>query len=226
MSDDEPAIVIPSSDGERYFEGATLTDSEAVAAVDRIAADLDEPASPNSLPGRGSGDAAASLSPHDDAAIDDLLSLHQAMHWLQGARSRIAENELTAKREHELIDEWLRTATEHDRREEAFWLAKATAYALRRRQETGGREKSQTGPHGRIETTAQEAEYVRDDPTLIAWAESHGYMRERVVREIDWKRLKADVIPHAGGVVLLAGDVVPGIVHRPREPKVTVTTWE
>ena len=185
------------------------------------------PSSPNSLPDLGSGDAAAPLSPHDDAAIDDLLSLHQAMHWLQGARSRIAENELTAKREHELINEWLQTATERDRRDAAYWEGQITAYALRRRQETGGRDKSLTGPHGRVETREQPPQYEFDDDELMPWAESHGFAPEREpVRSLDWRALKKRITPHLAGTVLLDGEVVPGLTHREAPPSVKVTTWE
>ena len=171
-------------------------------------------------------DEEAQIRPSDDATIDDLLSLHRAFRWLQSARSRIAENELTAKREHELIDEWERSATESDRRDAAFWEGQITAYALRRRQETNGRDKSLTGPHGRVETRELPELYERDDDALVPWAETHGFIRETVTRSVDWAALKKRLIPHVAGTVLLDGEMVPGVTHRERTPSVEVTTWD
>ena len=183
-----------------------------------------EPIVPNSLPDLGGGDAAAPLS--EPAEIDDLLSLHKAMRKLQTVRSRLAEVELTARREHEAIDEWEQTATKDDLREKAYLEAQIGSYALRRRSETNGHDKTITGPHGRVETRELPTEYVKDESALFPFAESHGFVRERVIREVDWAALKKRVIPHMAGTVLLDGEEVPGLTHRLREPSVEVVTWD
>lgn len=163
--------------------------------------------------------------PDETQGIDDLVSLARAFRHIAAARSRIAEIELTAQRERKRINQWELDTTGPDRRQIVHQEALIAAYARTRREDSGERDKSLSTPWGIVETRAQEDEFIRDDAVLLPWAESHGYIREKVSRELDWKRLKADVIPHMGGTVLLAGDVVPGIVHRPREPKVTVTPW-
>lgn len=162
----------------------------------------------------------------DLPTIEDLNALARAFRHLVAARSYIREIEQTAQRERDRIDEWEHRATERKRRRVARIEQQIGLYARSRREQSNERDKSLTTPWGIVSTTAQEDEYVRDDAVLLAWAAERGYTRQRVTHELDWKRLKADLMPHMGGACLLDSEVVPGVVHRAREPKVTVTPWE
>lgn len=230
--DPEPGLTTDTKKGEPTELGSTAhTQDRAQQGPDRAERSSANAAAPPhtapSLPALGGGDAAAPLSGPDDAQIDDMLSLHKALRRLQGIRSRIAENALTARHEHELIDEWEHKANEADLREQAYWEAKAGAYALRLRRETDGRVKTVTGPHGRIETRELPPVYDWDENTLLPWAETHCFAETRTETRIKWAELKKRLIPHVAGTVRLDdGQEVPGITHRLREPSVEIHTWE
>lgn len=158
--------------------------------------------------------------------IMDLVELGRAFRALANARSRIDEIVQTARAETERIQLWRQQATEKDQRTVTYFEGLIGAYALSRREDSKGHDKSLTTPYGRVETREQEPEYIKEDKPLLAWATQRGYVRHQTMVSLDWARLKKDAERQAGGVLVLNGEVVPGVTVRDREPTVTVTPWE
>ena len=155
-------------------------------------------------------------------ALGDLLQLGRAFRDINNARSRIREIEATATAERERIDRWEHDETESDRKLIARCEQSIGVFALARRADG---EKSLSTPWGIVETREMPPEFNRDEDVLFPFAEKHGYIREKVVRTIDWERLKK-ACRQMSGRLLLDGEPVPGVLVRDREPSVTVTPWE
>lgn len=147
---------------------------------------------------------------------DDLFRI---MERLARVRDAIAENEATARREHERIDAWLAEETKSDRSHAAMLEAQAQAFLREQLDAEPDGPKSIRTPWGRVESRACQPEYERDETLLLAWAAENGYLREAP----DWERIKRECHVRGNRLVTAEGECVPGITVHARERKFTVT---
>ena len=78
-------------------------------------------------------------------------------------------------------------------------------------------------PGGKLVLKKQNAEYNRDDKTVIEWLEQNGgeaYIKTE--KKLDWSTLKRDTQALNGQIVTMDGEIVPGITVIERPDKFTV----
>ena len=188
--------------------GRDISPAEAGPIIQQTSAAVGE------FQGGGNGVAA---EPPSRLSRDELF---RVMERLSTVRSRIAENEATAQREHERIDAWLAEETKSDRGYAAMLEAQAQSFLREQIADDPSAPKSIRTPWGKVESRATPPEYERDDALLLAWAADNGYMRETA----DWERIKRECHVRGNRLVTAEGECVPGITVTERERKFTVTT--
>ena len=78
-------------------------------------------------------------------------------------------------------------------------------------------------PGGKLVLKKQNAEYNRDDKTVIEWLEQNGgeaYIKTE--KKLDWSTLKRDTQALNGQIVTMDGEIIPGIEVTDRPDKFVV----
>ena len=84
-------------------------------------------------------------------------------------------------------------------------------------------QESYSFPGGKLTLKKQNAEYKRDDATVIEWLKANGQERfVKVKEELDWSGLKAETTVFDGNIVNADGEIIPGVTVTEREPKFIV----
>jgi Bacteriophage Mu Gam like protein len=173
-----------------------------------------------------------------DAAVESVATLSAEdvgwmMRQIQQAKSRMAEEDATGAaliaRLHEeivMVALHVTAASKADADRIDYLEAQLTAHLLNKRA-ADPECKSIATPWGRIESEAQQPQFVRDEAALLAWAEEQellgtdGWVRTKTSREANWNVIKA-VCEVRDGRLLHQGEIVPGVTVTERPLKVTI----
>ena len=183
-------------------------------------------------------------TPLETAPLMSHAQIAALIHSAATAASRIAEIEATATAERarilatvqpdlDIIDEYLSSQTEGDRRLIADAKAQAEAWMRARLDEIDASgdhsaKRSAMFPRGEITTRRTKASPVRVEAAaaeLLEWAITHDLYRpsEPVV---DWAAIKAaGTVADAGDAFHVGGEPVPGVVLSEPSTTVTVELW-
>lgn len=134
------------------------------------------------------------------------------------AVSRIAEKREKAEEFVEWYEQKIKEIKEEVEQDCAFLSASLEKYFDRVPHKSTKTTESYTFPGGKLTRKKQQAEYKRDDKTIIDWLKTNADGRfVKVTESVDWAALKDATGVFEGNVVTGDGEVVPGIevIERP-----------
>ena len=155
--------------------------------------------------------------------IHDLGGATWAMRKLAALRQRQAEIEEFANAEIARIRVYLTEEVKTINESAAFFEQLLTGYH-RELMSEGKAEKTIKLPHGALRCRAQQPEFIRNEEELLAWAEATDPVNlVEVKKSARWAEIKKYGKPIGDQFFDPAtGEVIPGVVVVPREPKFTV----
>ena len=156
--------------------------------------------------------------------IEDDSSAGWAMRRLRSIQSRMAENMDIANEEHRRITAWLGSVNQPLQRDENFFTAILTEYALTCRANPDDGRKTISLPAGKISTRAPSLVWSIDPDTFIPWAKENDPDLIKVKIEPALSEVKKSLLAQDDSAITADGEVVPGVSTHMGEPSATITT--
>ena len=163
--------------------------------------------------GSGAAPDEAGFHVHDDGAANWALGQLAQVEAAQARRAAFVAAEIAR------LQAWQAAEDAKGQRFADYLTGQLRTFydGLRQQGLVSPRRKSYVLPNGRLTVRTQEAKWLRDDGTLLAWAKPLGLVR--VMEAPDWAAIKARVVHHLPGcgtpfepaIDAQTGEVIPGL---------------